>query len=300
MYHYWAYGLLVASEMEFPELLPYVFEEQDVTIRLGKTPEALTGDGVVHKVRVSISPNEYLLKFLNVANYYAARGNEIIIEPLPDGDEKSVRLFALSNAFAAILYQRNLIPLHASGIFYEKGVALFCGASGAGKSTTITALQQKGYRVFTDDVCVLQQQPDGSVTAVPSYPMIKLWEDSFEKNGLMMVDEEKRLRPELPKYANFFHANFFTQPQLIKQIFVLEQSNLGDGVHINPLTALQAFDEIQKNVYRPLQLTSMKKRNILFSFVNHLIKNTATYKINRPSNRNTLPELLLQIEAKLV
>ena len=109
MHQYWAYGLLVESEIEFPELLPFEFEKSDVTLCIGKTPETLTGEDVVHRVRVSISPNEYLLKFLNIANYYVANGNEIVIQPLPEGDEKSIRLFALSNAFAAILYQRNLI-----------------------------------------------------------------------------------------------------------------------------------------------------------------------------------------------
>ena len=36
---------------------------------------------------------------MNIANYYAANGNQIVIEPLQGSDEKSVRLFALSNAF---------------------------------------------------------------------------------------------------------------------------------------------------------------------------------------------------------
>lgn len=300
MYHYWGYGLHIASEMEFPELLPFEFETPDVTIRIGKTPETLIGNNVVHRVGVSISPNEYLLKTLNIANYYAANGNEIIIEPLPDGDEKSVRLFALSNAFAAILYQCNLIPLHASGIVHNDAVILFCGASGAGKSTLVTALQQKGYKVFTDDVCVLQPQPDGSITAVSSYPMIKLWEDSFEKTGLIKISNDKKIRPELPKYAKFYHNAFDTTPKKIKQIFIIEKSNAVTDIVLQQLTALQAFAEIQKNVYRLLQLNAMQKRNAHFTTIGNLAKTISVYKSQRADHSNTLPELLPLIETKFL
>ncbi|MCX6205012.1 MAG: serine kinase, partial [Bacteroidetes bacterium] len=61
MHQYWAYGLLVESEIEFPELLPYQFEKAEVTVHIGKTPKSIEGDDVLHKVSVSMSPNQYLL-----------------------------------------------------------------------------------------------------------------------------------------------------------------------------------------------------------------------------------------------
>lgn len=301
MHQYWAYGLLVESEIEFPELLPYQFEKADVTIHIGKTPEALSGEDVVHRVRVSISPNEYLLKLLNIANYYATNGNTITIEPLQDGDEKSVRLFALSNAFAAILYQRNLIPLHASGIFYKDGVVLFCGESGSGKSTTVTALQQKGYKVFTDDVCVLQQQNDGSVTVVPSYPMIKLWEDSYSKIGIKKSENQERIREELPKYANFNHNTFSTIPQnKIISLFILECSNIVNGTFLSSINGIEAFEKLQKNIYRPLQLNGTSKRPLVFKAINAALQKTPVYKCERLKYTNTLDKLTNLIEEKIL
>ena len=202
MYNYWGFGLTIASEIEFPEFLPYNFEEPDVIISLGKTPENLKGADVIKRVNVSMSPTEYLLKFVNIANYYVNLGNKIIVEPFAGADEKSVRLFLLSNAMAAILHQRDTISLHASAIEHNEGLVLFCGQSGAGKSTTVTMLQQQGYKIISDDVCVLKIEGD-VITAVPSYPMVKLWEDSFAKTGLTIGEEAYKIRPQMPKYARF-------------------------------------------------------------------------------------------------
>jgi len=299
MHHYWGYGLLIESELEFPELLPYEFETPDVTISLGKTPEALIGEDVVHRVRVSISPKEYLLKTLNIANYYAANGNEIIVEPLPEGDEKSVRLFFLSNAMPAILHQRNLIPLHASGVFYKDGVALFCGKSGAGKSTLITALQQKGFTIFSDDVCVLQQQANTIITAVPSYPMIKLWQDSFEKTGMVMAEESERIRPQLLKYAKFFHSDFTTQPMPVKFVFSLEKMLQATNVKLTKLNNIAAFKEIQANTYRPLQTVAMQKRQEHFSMTSQLTACAEIFKLIRPMDGNTIEKVIALITEHL-
>src|SRR3954471_1894098 len=105
MNKYWGCGLHILSEIEFPEFLAADFEQPDITIKMGAVPESLTGENVVHKVKVSMSPTEYLQKVQNVATYYVANGTEIRIERKPDADEKSIRLFLLSNGMAAILHQ---------------------------------------------------------------------------------------------------------------------------------------------------------------------------------------------------
>ena len=144
MYYYWGFGLKITSEIKFPELLPFEFvNPPDVHISIGTTPATLNGEDVVNMVQVSISATEYLLNLGNIAKYYAANGNRIIVEPLTGADEKSIRLFLLSNAMVALLHQRNMICLHASAIEYEDGVVLFCGQTGSGKSTLVSILQQK-------------------------------------------------------------------------------------------------------------------------------------------------------------
>lgn len=294
-HRYWGYGLNILSEIEFPELLPYEFTDMpDLNIRLDNAPETITGENVVHKVRVSISPDQYLLKVRDVAHYYASNGNQIIIQPLPSGDEKSIRLFLLSNGIAAILHQRNMIPLHASAIEYGDGLILFCGQSGAGKSTTVSALQKIGYTLFSDDVCVLKypEVPGSAIEALPSSPVIKLWHDTYEKVGIELGSEDNRLRPESPKYARFYHEKFSIMPQPVNQVFIIDKYRTVGDPEIEKLDPLEAFAELQKNSYRYMQMNSMKKRDVHFSIISALTKTSGVYKISRPVGKNTVQQII--------
>ena len=152
MFFYWAYGLEIQSELEFPEMHPYAVKMPDLEIKFGKVPAMLTGHEVIAKEKFFVSPTEYLIH-LPICSYYVKEGASITIELRENADLPSVRLFLLTNAMAAVLHQRNKVALHAGAIQTEKGLVVICGDSGAGKSTTISALQQKGYKIFVDDVC---------------------------------------------------------------------------------------------------------------------------------------------------
>jgi hypothetical protein len=300
MYQYWAYGLLIESELEFPEFLAYPFEKSDVTIRIGSTPAMLSGEDHYVNGDVSMDSNRFLLKLPEIATYYAQNGNEVIVALLPNAELKSVRLFLLSNVLSAILHQRNLIPLHASGIIHNDQVILFCGESGAGKSTLVTKLQQSGYQLFTDDVCVIIPTATGKITLVPSYPMIKLWADSFERIGLPAANEELRIRAEMPKYAKFYHDQFDITPREIKQIFILAKDAEQSEIAIRKLSAVEAFTELQQNSYRRGQMRAMNKKPVHFSMISSIIKDTPTFKSTRPASENTLDELMQKIVASFI
>lgn len=294
MNKYWGFGLNIASELEMPELVQLDFEKADIQIKLGKTPLAINTTPQFYRSIVSMSETEYLLKFPNQANYYVYDGKEIVIEKLEGSDDASVRLFLLSNAMAAILHQRNQILMHASSILTEEGVVLFCGESGAGKSTLVTALLQMNHKVFSDDVCVLKDI-NNQICVVPSYPMIKLWEDSFLKVGNWKANEHPKLRPELPKYAIYFHEVFNTNPKSIKSIVILEKSKTIDSPSLIKLTNYQSFLELQNHTYRPMQTSAMKRKDTKFKLISSLSQQTTVFKIIRPYNHINSIESILDL-----
>lgn len=300
MHQYWGFGLNIESEIEFPELLSSTFDAPDLTIRLGKAPVELTGEDVVKKVRVSASPAEYLIDINNVARYYAYNGRNIIIDPYHEADNESIRLFMLSNAMAAILHQRNTIPFHSSGIVTEKGLILFTGKSGAGKSTTVFGLAQQGFELFTDDVCVLyENHSTGKIEAVPSYPMIKLWENTIDEMATGKFEKSYRVRPSLPKYGIFQHETFINSSIPIHRIFILNANNTAKEFSCTPLDRIKAFNELQINTYRRAQIDMMKMHKLHFQIVTTLTRQARVFQVERPENQEGISAFIQFIKEKL-
>jgi hypothetical protein len=300
MYYYCGFGLNIASEIEFPELLSFEFTGgPDVNITIGITPKTLTGADVTHKVGVSISPNQYLLKLLNIANYYATNGNSIVIEPLQGGDEKSIRLFLLNSVMAAVLHQRNAVVLHASAFNYQDGVVLLCGPTNVGKSILLAKMQQKGYQIFTDSCCLVQYNDLGFCEVIPSYPMINLWGDSFDHLNLPKPADNNKLRPQLPKYGISYHQTFNTQPKPVKHIFILAKSQTNTQNTLAKLSPVEAFSNVHNNIFHRLQIYPMKKQTANFSTLSKLTSHTPTYLICSGNADQFLEEVCDKIEMTL-
>ena len=276
-------------------MLAHASTQVDVNIRLGKVPQTLSGDDVVTKGRLSMSPTEYLLH-LPICSYYVKEGKEITIELQDDADDKSVRLFLLTNAMAALLHQRNKVALHAGAVVTNDGLIIICGDSGAGKSTTISALQQKGYKVFADDVVVLEEDAQGKVIAFASYPTIKLWEDSLEKLGVGELSEEAKLREHVAKYKLHFHEEFTTEPLPVARVFVLKKNEALTAPTLQPLTGVQAFTELYSNLYRTSLMNSLEKRNLLFNSISGLAGKIPVQQIERPIEGNSIEKVLALIQ----
>lgn len=282
MHQYWGFGLNIESEIAFPELLPASFSQAHVTVRIGKAPAALAGEDVVRSGTTSISPAEYLLKIENTAYYYAARGRTVIIEPSAGADEESVRLFMLSNAMAAILHQQGRIPLHASGIVTGDGLVLFTGPSGIGKSTTAYGLMQQGFTLFTDDVCVLERDnTSGEITAVASYPMLKLWENTMDLLPAEGIQKNYRVRYQLPKFGVFHHEHFSTEKLPVKRVFILDNDNGIDGFVCREPGKVEAFNLLQQNTYRRHHVDMMQLHQPHFDIIAGLTNQAQVLELRR-------------------
>lgn len=302
-HYYWAYGLKIISEIELPEMLPHEFFEQpDLTIRLGAVPEDLSAPGSIREGDISINANEFLLR-IPIARYLAINGNEITVDVFPGADDKSIRLFLLSNAMPAIIHQRGKICLHSGAIVINNELILICGDSGAGKSTTISALMQKGYQIFSDDVCVLNKavgDQNKSITAYPSYRVVKLWEDSLEKlNKIEEKNYENKLRPQVDKYVVKFEQQLFDTPLPIKKMFVLKKSDTASTPSIKKLSQYEAFKSLVDNNYRPSLVEQLGLKNLTFEILSQLAPSVEVFEITRPTAGNSIEEVIGLIQKNL-
>ena len=149
-YQYQAYGISVVSDIELPALLGIEGEldTKSIFVTQGVVNDALQNIPFGQNALSTFNDHEFRHEIPNVAKYYVANGKQVIVEPLCNNWDE-ILLYFYSNCMAAILFQRNMIPFHVSGVFVDKNkVLLFAAPSRTGKSTTALMLQQARLRSF--------------------------------------------------------------------------------------------------------------------------------------------------------
>ena len=296
MYTYWAYGLKVGSQIPFPELFPIADDgPMDLEIAMGDIPHIEKTEGGFHSSDYDITPDTYRITVRDIASYHVAQGKRIIISADPNADQDSIRLFCLSNAFAAALHQMRTIPLHCSAILDKGELVLIFGASGAGKSTTMASLLQKGYKVFSDDVCVpVFDAASNEICLFSSYPMMKLWNETLDLTGLGLKADRK-IRPDMEKYGIYFHEDFLTVSLKPKLIVVLEKDDKIEAPVIEPTGGIKLFQILEANAYRGeyLGFSDLKKEH--FMLFTQLSNQARCFVLKRPASGNFVLEVAEKI-----
>ena len=285
IFHYYGFGLLISSEIEFPELLPSESRDAEVSIFFGKVPAQISGISITSpNFSYTIGEEELLFTVTDIVRYHASNGNNIIVEVLSTTEEeRTIRLYVLATVMAAILLQRQRLPLHASAIIKDGMLILLSGDSGAGKSTLLAELIKSGYQVFSDDIVVLKKDLlTGGILANASYPMIKLWNDSIEKlDHVYFSDKSFKVRHDLDKYGFFFHSIFRTGSFPVSKILLLKKGSQ-EGFLMKEQKHTEAFTAIFKQVYRPMLIQSNKHRLLCFTIISELAKSCTFMEITRP------------------
>jgi energy-coupling factor transporter ATP-binding protein EcfA2 len=301
MYYYWAFGLNIHAEIPFPELYEVAaFDEPDAILSLGKVPLTIHGELGFRSESIMISPKEYLLHVKDVASYYVQEGKSIVIEKNEESDWDSVRLFCLSNAFAALLQQRNLIPLHCSAFLDKDELVLIMGDSGAGKSTTLAGMINRGYQPFSDDVCVsFFKEGSNELFMCSSYPMMKYWGDTFEKVDIRGGIKDRKIRPDMDKFGVYFHERFMTGIKKVKLVVLIEKDATIEFVSVKKISGIDLFQRLERNAYRGeyLGFAGLKKEH--FKLFTAIANSTKTVLVSRPSNENSIEELLNLISGEM-
>lgn len=282
MYKYWGFGLHITSGIEFPELLPFDFKQSDVSINVGEIP-SIEADTAFDIGRLSYQVNsrELVFSVQDVATYYAADGNRILIRPCPGKvEDRVIRLFLLGAAMAGILQQRRQVPLHTSAVVVNNKLTLIAGQSGAGKSTTLAGLKKRQYQIFSDDITVLKEAPDDDrISGVASYPMIKLWEHSLQT--LALDDRSFPVVPGYEKYGFFFHGAFDTRHYPVERIILLEARET-DKIHHQQLQGSEAFAGVIQHIYKASLFRQPAMRALCFDVVSKMVKCASVHQVTRP------------------
>jgi hypothetical protein len=299
MINYAVYGLQIASELPLPELLPGSNRSPDVHVHYGPVPTALPdplGEGGYFQA----TPDTFLLVVRGIARFLVVKGQEIVIERLPNCTEEGLRLYLLGSAFGALLHQRHLLVMHASTIQTARGAVLFVGDSGHGKSTLVAALTQRGYAMLADDVtAVTMESPSGPV-ALPSFPRLRLCADAAAQLG-RSVDALPRVhspgKVPVDKYVVPV-THFYDAPLPVHAMYTLNV-HAAPNIHLETVDTVQRFALVGANTYRYSFLEGLGLRQMHFQAAARLAKSVHIGRITRPASPYLLDELCDRLEVEL-
>ena len=169
---------------------------------------------------------EYRFFVKEVGWFGVKRGAEIVVAPSTLPITRRLRMFLTGSAWGALLYQRALLPVHASAVETEGGAALFCGRRGQGKSTLAALLSENGFRLISDDLCCVRVMGEGPPVVHPSVPRFKLWADSIHQLGW---DRNHGVQDQMraDKFHYVRHSQAELPPMAVKAVYLLNWGEAG-------------------------------------------------------------------------
>lgn len=196
-------------------------DEQEVSILKRSLPFQMPGM-VRQQANYQTNLNDEIqYNIPRLGKFLISKGNRVFVDPHPRADHEVLLKFLLGTVLGTLLHQRGLVPLHGSAIDFNGHGIVFIGNSGAGKSTTSAAMQQRGFPLLTDDICPIKVNSSFDPLILPGLAQIRLKPDSFAKLGL---DPHANTDFSLFKAQDKFYSIKDQAPNLkvpLKMIYVL-------------------------------------------------------------------------------
>ena len=195
----------------------------------------------------------YLLRFPEMADFSVLPdAREIRCHAGPDTPESTIRHLLLDQVMPLLLSREGHLVLHGSAVSTPEGAIAFVGKTGSGKSTLAASFSHDGIAVLTDD-CLLLREEGGHLTAIPSYPGVRLWPETADA----MFGEDWSLA-EVAHYTEKKRADenagvgFCRRPAVLRRVYFLVPPEEGEPVpeiSIEVLSARDAAIELVKFTY---------------------------------------------------
>ena len=213
MFFYKVYGVTVASELLFPQLV--VCEDTtryDVIIKEAEFSAEIEQKTVQHYCEFG---KAYSWLCNTTCQLQVYDGKRITYALTGKGNPEWLQTYILGYGMSMLALQRDMLPIHCSVVADEKGAVLIAGESGAGKSTATTAFLKEGYTLMADDMA----WADGE-KVYPAFPYQKLCRDVVEREGydldeLIYIDEQK------DKFLARYRGTFSTEGRPMKGFLLL-------------------------------------------------------------------------------
>lgn len=302
--NYTAYGLHIRSliDLPFAPLPGSATGEPDVNIFFGKTPETIQNPVTKcepkydWQSRWEAAKEAFLIDIPGVARYFVTGGRDITISSYDGCSDHDIGAFLVGKIFGALLQQRGLTILHASGIMTETGAVLFTGPSGIGKSSLLATLLNHSYPLVTDDLGGVTLDAGGRPTVLPAFPYIRLRNDTLDRvewsDGALTPVRKGSEKYSLP--VERFHLS----PTPLRAVYILTHSDVQD-VRIESLPLLHAFKYLYEHTYRKRIMFGLGQRGSHLRILGAVSREVRVSLVKRPGHQFLLDMLKNRILADL-
>jgi hypothetical protein len=233
----------------------------------------------------------YLLRFIKHADFLVSRDASVVqCHPLPGIPESTVRHLFLDQVLPVVLSARGELVMHSSAVVTPHGAVGFLGPSGMGKSTLAACFVESGSVLLTDD-CLLIRESGGKAEAFPSYPGVRLWEESIQG-----IFERQPVLSDVAHYTEKRRVSFgdssrfSTRPALLRRLFLLAEveEDARPILSITPLRPRNGLMELVKNTY-VLDIRDTKGLAARFDRLSRLAARGLVYELHIPRQLPLLP-----------
>lgn len=293
-YSYSAFNLNIRSSVILPELTP---QEglQDIVIRKDYDMGLAFNEDPASEYHYSINSDRAHIHFPAVGTFFINNGNEIVISPIPDVEEKLWRLGLLGAALAVLLYQRGKLVLHSSAVDINGNAVAFVGNKGDGKSTMSAALCKAGHKLLVDDTVAINLTKSDKPIILSGFPQVKLYPDSviaaLNENPEGLADVASNYEKRAKLVESFCEVN-----RPLKAIYVLKQ---GKSIKITKLSLQESLQHIITHSYMARFSTDwMKSGTAISNFrqASELIKQVPIFFLERPRDLSVLKDVVSAVE----
>lgn len=293
---YTAYGLVIESAIDLPELLKSNEARPDVVVRIGST---LRFDPQSEPPSNRAIAGEACLFHSEIGSITITGGRDILIEPIEGAIESDIRLFLLGPVLGILLHQRGYLVLHASCIAMKRDEQTMAfavvGEKGQGKSTLAAAFVAAGHALVSDDIVAVDlsgQRP----MVVPGFAQLKLWPESLATLG-DSLDKLPKARPSIEKRLRKVEQEFSPEPIPLSAVYVLTDS---DTNSVQLLSAQRAFMQMVQHCYVIHMLRETGESAANFRQTTDLVKRVPISLLNRRRQLDALPDVVRMIERELL
>ena len=178
--------------------------------------------------------------------------------------------------------------MHGSCVDHPKGVIVFAGVSGAGKSTLAAYFSRRGFPILSDDGLQIKLER-GKITVIPTYPGLRLWDDSIAElfdgapssEPMAHYSSKKRIESEKFPHSEELPALslFFIRPQVP-----------GTPSFITRIVKREAFFELNKQVFI-LDPFSHEKAIARTKFTAELVSRLPMFTLSIPHDYSMLDQV---------